>query len=343
MHIHGGITEYDADVLDFSANINFLGMPQAVREAAMLGVAESERYPDVHSRIFCEAAAAAHGVTLQMVLAGNGAAELIYALMRAMMPQNVLLMAPSFYEYEHAAALCKAQISYITLTQQEGFLPGERYIEALDHDPELAVLIQPNNPTGHILPMHVLEAVKRSLERGKTTFLVDECFLDFVTLGQQYSLIPYLKKYKKLIVLKSMTKLYAIPGLRIGYALSSNQKLLDQTREQMQPWNLSLPAQHAGRACFSQKEYVEESLNALEKEKRSLLAALARLPITVYGHDANFIFFRAQSDLSEKLLKRGIRIRDCSNFTGLSDGYFRICVRNSNDNRRLLQAMEEIR
>ncbi len=340
MYLHGGIT--DEKLLDFSANINFLGMPQKVREAAILGVMQSERYPDPQCHALKEVAATYHTISPEMIVFGNGASELIYGLFLALQPKRVLMHAPIFQEYVQAATNVGAKMTFAPLKREQDFLPDEAILEEITPEISLVVLVQPNNPTGHMLKKELFSKILKRCEACGCHLLIDESFLELVDEEKQYSCIPLLQEHPCLIALKSLTKLYALPGLRIGYVLSAEEKLIQKMENILPSWNVSYPAQEAGCACFLEDNFVRETRMQLFMQKKNLLNQLLRFPIKVYGHDANFIFFEGPTSLGEKLKKMGIVIRDCSNFRGLKEGDYRICVRGETDNRRLIEELRAL-
>lgn len=376
MHQHGGDIYNHNHVLDFSSNINFLGTPKKVLEAACQGVLGSHVYPDIQCRALREAISVSEGVAAEHILCGNGAADLIFSLVHAVAPTKALVLSPTFHEYEQALQSVSCQITYHELSDSRDFLLGEDFLTALTPDLDLVFLCNPNNPTGQLIPGGLLEAILFQCRTHNTLLVVDECFLDLVSDGEVRSMKPYLADHPNLFVLKAFTKLYAIPGLRLGYGLCSDTNLLMRIRECSQPWNVSLPAQLAGIAATNEQEYVRDSLAALDLERRYLLSELNTLPVQVYGSAANYIFFSIRNSnrttdtetdhtvhsggsahklidtgepqgipslsLYEECLSRGILIRDCSNYRGLGDGYYRIAIRSHADNQALIHTLKEV-
>lgn len=348
--LHGGDiyqkNPIEKEWLDFSANINFLGMPETVRRAATDAVALSVHYPDVRKRELTCMLAKQLSLSEDMILWGNGAAELLYAFAFAVRPKKGLLAAPSFLEYEQAlsASGCKTEHVYLKRTEQFRFAE-ETQKELLEkiRETEVLILCNPNNPTGWLLSEEFLLECMEECEKQGTYFLLDECFLEFTEEGT--SLIPFCPKHPHLIVLRAFTKMYAMPGLRLGYAVSGNPEMREAMERVVQPWNVSLPAQMAGIAALQEKDYPARTREALRQERDYLLSGLedcrgAAGPIhTIYGSEANFIFFSAEKELGGWMKQKGILIRDCRNYLGLREGDFRIAVRNRDDNRILLQAM----
>ncbi|MCI8598276.1 MAG: threonine-phosphate decarboxylase [Lachnospiraceae bacterium] len=330
------------DLLDFSANVNPFGMPSGVREAVIAGLEQSLHYPDPLCRQLRMAIGRKEGMDPEQILCGNGGADLIYRLVYACRPKKALVTAPSFAEYEEALSQIEAQICH-------WFLPEDMTIkadilEAVTEDLDLIFLCNPNNPTGLLTERETLLAV---LEKAKTCCVrvcVDECFLDFVREQEDYTLKNFLDVYPNLILLKSFTKLYAIPGLRLGYVLSSDKELLKQMRAAGQPWAVSEPAQCGGMAALQATGFRERTIDLVDRERAFLKEELEKMGLLVYEGRANYLCFLAkgEKELYEKLLERGILIRRCRNYPGLTEEHYRVAVRGHEENQFLLEALKKI-
>ncbi|MDD6212563.1 MAG: pyridoxal phosphate-dependent class II aminotransferase [Clostridiales bacterium] len=342
MHIHGGDIYSRKIRMDFSANLNFLGMPESVAQAACQGVLMSEHYPDVHCRELRSAIAARDHVDSQWILCGNGAADLIYSLVLAEKPRKAVVCCPTFHEYEQALETVGCDICWVMLEKEEDFRYTERILEAITPDTDLLVLCNPNNPTGQILPTELRDCLLERCRICHTRFLLDECFVDFLPNREENTAVNLLEAFPELIILKAFTKLYAMAGLRLGYALCTDQSLIRRMQEVSQPWNVSLPAQQAGVAACGESEYVKKYRRLLAVERERLRNAFEERGARVYGSQANYIFFQSREDLGEQLLKQGILIRDCSNYRGLGPGYFRTAVRGEDENRELIRSLDRL-
>lgn len=330
------------ELLDFSANINPLGMPKGVREAVIKGLSRSLHYPDPFCRKLCKALGEKEGVSADAVLCGNGGADLIYRLVYALKPRKALVTAPAFGEYEEALGQTEAEICYYRLPASMEI--GEGILEAVTEDVDLVFLCNPNNPTGILTDRKLLIKLLKRAEAGKTWVCVDECFLDFVREKEAFTLTGYLAEYPKLVILKSFTKLYAMPGLRLGYVLSGSRELLERMRRAGQPWAVSEPAMEAGLAALEEQNFREQTLALVEGEREQLEAKLKGFGFQVWPGKADYLCFRAlgEPDLHKKLLERGIVIRHCANYQGLTEEDYRVAVRTHEENMRLLEAVEAV-
>ena len=342
MHKHGGDIYTHKNVLDFSANMNFRGMPEQVKQAAKKAIDDCGNYPDPDCRQLREAIAVREQVSAEHVICGNGAADLIFTLVRAKRPKRALLPAPTFYEYEQAleSAGCKTDRYY--MQAEKGFQPEEDFIEHITPQTDLVFICNPNNPTGVLTEPALLERILERCISCGVLLVVDECFNDFLKEPERYSVKSHLEKSDQLFILKAFTKMYAMAGLRLGYGLCRNRELLSEMKKSSQPWSVSLPAQMAGIAAAQERKFAAESREQIREERDFLTARLRERGYQIIGSKANYIFFRGPEDLYEKCLKQGILIRDCSNYEGLTRGWYRIAVKNRADNLRLLEVMEDV-
>jgi threonine-phosphate decarboxylase len=203
-------------------------------------------------------------------------------------------------------------------------------------------LCNPNNPTGHLVSKEFLLQILEKCKEKNIILVVDECFNEFLDAPKVYSVMDQIEKYHNLFILKAFTKTYAMAGLRLGFGVCDNQKLLERMSEVNQPWAVSIPAQFAGVAALKEVEYVRESKKILATERAFLKEALTKLGLTVFDSKSNYIFFKANPNLQEECKKRAILIRNCDNYVGLEPGYFRIAVKMPEENRKLVKVLEEI-
>lgn len=339
--VHGGDVYRHPDVIDYSSNMNPLGTPKSLLQAVTDSLGRISQYPDVRCEKLTNALADYEGVEKQQLICGNGAADLIFSLVQAVRPKKALIQAPTFAEYEQALRSVDCRVTYFD-SSAEGFYITERYLEALKEKPDIAFLCNPNNPTGFLIEPSLLERIVAVCEMQQTLLVVDECFQDFVPVKKQFSLKGQLKNSTHLFILKAFTKRYAMAGLRLGYGITANGKLLSRMEEITQPWNVSLPAQEAGVAALKETAYVEAGLQMVQQELFWLKENLKRLGLTVYDSQANYLFFEGPADLKERCLERKILIRSCSNYPGLGEGYFRIAVRKHEDNEKLIAVLTDV-
>ncbi|SFA92780.1 L-threonine O-3-phosphate decarboxylase [Acetitomaculum ruminis DSM 5522] len=342
MHVHGGDVYNKSGVIDFSANINLAGIPKGISDAAKAGVDFSIHYPDVKCRKLKEAISDYIKIPTDYIRCGNGAADIIFSMVFAKKPKKALMPAPSFYEYEQALRAVDCEIEYYILKEENEFSFDDGFIDALDDTFDIVFICNPNNPTGRLSSPEYLRKLLKKCSENNVLMVLDECFNDLIEEPEKYTIEKDILDNKNLLVLKAFTKIFAIPGLRLGFGLTSNKELLEKMAEVSQPWSVSVPAQMAGVAALKETEYVKKSKALIKEEKEFLLSEFDRLGIKVFGHGANYIFFKSIDNLSEMTKERDILIRDCSNYVGLKNGYYRIAVRGHEDNVKLISLFEEL-
>lgn len=340
--VHGGDVYRHPDVIDFSANINPLGTPPKVVEAAREAAGKMEHYPDVCCQELKKALAAYEGVEEAWIRCGNGAAELIFSLVLAVRPRRALLYEPTFAEYRQALGSWGCRVETVYLREEEGFRLGEDFLEQIKPGLDMVFLCNPNNPTGLLIDRGLLERILKKCRRVGALLVVDECFLDFVEGREQWELKPYLESCPHLVLLKAFTKRYAMAGIRLGYCLCSNEKLLERMAAVTQPWNVSAPAQAAGVAALKEEEHVKQARNLVLRERSRLRKEMIRLGLEVWDSQANYLFFKGPAGLCESCLQRKLLLRSCGNYPGLTQEYYRIAVRKPQENDRLLEALGEL-
>ena len=346
VYTHGGDIRtaqaaYSGEVLDFSANLNPLGMPDPVRQAA--AQADCAPYPDPLCRELRAAIAAHDGVAPEQVLCGSGAAELIFRLAYALKPRRALVTAPTFSEYEGALSAAGCAVARHLLRRERNFDVDEGILEAIGPDTELVFLCTPNNPTGRLISRDLLLRIAEKCRDLGAVLAVDECFLPLSCGGP--GLAPWLVEYPNLLLLRAFTKSYAMAGLRLGYALCADTALLERMSAGGPPWSVSTPAQAAGLAALTQCPHWPEKARAfLEGERPALAEGLSALGLDVVPGQANYLLFRAAgvADLKERMLTQGVLIRSCANYHGLGEDWYRVCVGQAEQNRRLLAALSEV-
>ncbi|MBE5859294.1 MAG: aminotransferase class I/II-fold pyridoxal phosphate-dependent enzyme [Butyrivibrio sp.] len=328
--LHGGEIYGKKIEYDFSVNLNPYPCPDKVREALTRAVSDVGQYPDMSQTLFREAIASSKGdnISADNVIGGNGASELISAVVRLIAPKKVLLPVPSFYGYRHALNMIpNCKIEEHLLDSRDGFELTETFLQKITDKTDLIILANPNNPTGKCISDDILSKILYRCKETKTAIILDECFFDLSSgraSGEKYvGIIP------DLFVINAYTKLFAIPGVRIGYAISG-KKEIEALKKFLPEWNMSIFSQKAGCACadiVQNSDYVSKSLDYIRAQREELIKSLSGF--TVYDSDTNYILMQTDKDIFDRLLENGILIRDCSNFIGLKKGFYRIAVKDS--------------
>ena len=340
---HGGDTYENPGLLDFSANINPLGTPPGVVAAASRALTQLSRYPDPYCRELTAAISEYEKVPRERILCGNGAAELIYSFCQALRPKKALVPMPSFSEYAAALEDSGCECVPYHLSREADFALTEDFLAALDDfSGELVMLCNPNNPTGQVIEKPLMERIAQKCSEKGSFLFVDECFLELTQGGETLSLKGELERRDNLLLLKAFTKSYGMAGLRLGYCLSGNPRLLEKMSRTTQAWNVSLPAQLAGTAALKEGEFLRRATEIIHSQRPVMAAAMEHLGLTVIPSRVNYLLFYSEKELRAPLLERGIQIRSCANYPGLNQHWYRAAVKLPEENRRLLRAMEEI-
>lgn len=345
--VHGGDwagyrARFGHDALDFSANVSPLGLPQGVADAIVAALPTADRYPDPLCRELRTALSRAEQLPEPWILCGNGAADLIYRLVWALQPRRALLPAPTFAEYAAALESVGCEVKRKTLHEADDFAVTEAFVQAVNQSIDLVFLCQPNNPTGQITPPELVQRLVRRCADCGAVLVVDECFLDFLQQRDALTAKPLLQAAPNLVILKAFTKLYAMAGVRLGYALCSNTELLAKMQAAGQPWGVSSLAQAAGAAALRETAYADAVRALIADQRPKLAAGLRALGLQVIEGSANYLLFRAPETLGAALQQRGVCLRSCGNYPGLSAGWYRTAVRTAPENEQLLQTMREV-
>ena len=345
--VHGGDwagyrARFGHDALDFSANVSPLGLPQGVADAIVAALPTADRYPDPLCRELRTALSRAEQLPEPWILCGNGAADLIYRLVWALKPRRALLPVPTFAEYAAALESVGCEVKRKTLHEADDFAVTEAFVQAVNQSIDLVFLCQPNNPTGQITPPELVQRLVRRCADCGAVLVVDECFLDFLQQRDALTAKPLLQTAPNLVILKAFTKLYAMAGVRLGYALCSNTALLAKMQAAGQPWGVSSLAQAAGAAALRETAYADAVRALIADQRPKLVAGLRALGLQVIEGSANYLLFRAPETLGAALQQRGVCLRSCGNYPGLSAGWYRTAVRTAPENEQLLQTMREV-
>ena len=338
---HGGDV-YDGEIrLDFSANTNPYGTPQAVLNAMSAVLTRVHQYPDPYCRELVKAVSEFEAVPKDWILCGSGAAELIYSYCEALGPGRAMELAPTFSEYSLALERVGCQVERYPLKKENYFSLTEGFLPALERSrPDVLFLCNPNNPTGQVIGLPLLEKILNLCDRQGTALFVDECFLDLSDDG--VSLKARLGEHPKLFILKAFTKSYGMAGVRLGYCLCSDSELLEKMSHSVQPWNVSTLAQAAGAAALGERGFLQKTRALIPQERQWLQKELEKLGFWVCPSHANYILFHGREDLYGRLREQGIAIRSCGNYHGLEAGWYRIAVRLHGENECLIRAMKEV-
>ena len=324
------------EVLDFSANINPLGPSPKAVEAIKQGIDRVRVYPDENSASLVRALSDRLRVPAEAILAGNGATELLYFWLRAVRPRTAALLVPTFSEYRKALESVGATIQAIPLRADDHFR-----LPRVTTNADVVIVTNPNNPSGAYAPPEEMSDWIGRFDPS-TQIFVDEAFVEFTA---QPSLVRYIERFPNLWVLRSMTKFYALPGLRLGYLVGSAVPKLAEKRE---PWQVNALAELAGIASLEDRGYEEGTMQVIQRERIRLWKELQTIPaIRAFPASANFFLARTEREetldrLIASLCEGKILIRDCRKVEGLEGPYFRFAIRTRPENARLLDHLRKL-
>ena len=330
----------EKNIIDFSASINPLGIPESVNSAIKDNIKYLYNYPDPDAKRLRSQLAKHHKINPESIICGNGSTELIYLVARALRPERVLIPAPTFSEYERACEIsCKLRVESYQLKQENNFdIDPDKFIQKMKGC-DAAFLCNPNNPTGRVLKKADAIKIADASRKLKCYLVVDEAFIDFCP---DESVMTEVQHNPYLIVLRSLTKFYALSGLRIGYGVFP-LNITETIKKHKEPWTVNSLAQTAGIAAFKDTAFKKKTFRVIKQEKDFLEKEFKRLEISCIPSEANYYLLRIThaKEIISALRNKGILVRDCSNFKGLDNSYMRIAVRSRRENEVLIKELSK--
>ena len=332
-------------IMDFSASINPLGIPTAGLRAIRSALKQIVHYPDPDCWQLRQTLAQQCGVDPDMILVGNGSTELIHLLPRALAIKSALIMGPTFEEYARALTNAGSSVQYVHARREERFRPPLkevlRQLSAMRSRIDAVVLCNPNNPTGQVMNRQVVREIAEVVEQQQAWLIVDEAFIDYC---QTHSVISILSEYPRMMVLRSLTKFYAMPGLRIGYLVGAS-KVVDQLKDRQPPWSVNSLALAFSRAVLHDHVYATQSRTFMKSERSRFMRGLRSLSgIRVFPSTANFLLIELPAstcarEVTDRLAYERLLVRDCSTVPGLTTQMIRVAIKTAKENRRLITAL----
>ena len=324
--------------LDFSANINPLGLSEKILQTLSDNLRGVVNYPDPQAAELKRAISKRYGVAEKNLVLLNGAAEFFYLYLNTTRPERVIIPVPSFSEYERAARAAQCRVKFFYTCAEENFSVNVNKLAAEIKSPSDCVIIgRPNNPTGNLI---AAEEILRLAQVANV--LIDESFTDFLDAESIRKFIS-----EKISVVQSLTKIFAIPGLRLGFAVVE-ENLATRLNLSKDVWNVNFLAQKAGVAALSDEEFLIRTRAWLAAEQKFFIERLANLRgVEVFPPTVNFVLLKFDSSaLAEKVLselrREKILLRSCANFAGLDGSYLRSAIRSRRENLLLLNALKNI-
>lgn len=341
---HGGLFSSglkNHDVLDFSTNVNPLGISKKVDTAIKKGISKASIYPDPDSRELLKSLAKYTKISPRNIVIGNGATEIIYHFCNAFLSErsHVLIPIPTFLEYEKAVRLNCSKITFFRTFDLE--LDISRFIQKIPYN-GCVFICNPNNPTGKLVSKTNIRKIVFAAKKRNAFVFLDECFIELVPNSNE-SLVNNIHHHSNLFILRSLTKSFGLAGIRLGYGVGPRGiiSLLDKTKI---PWNISVLAQLSGIASLSDKSHINKAKKLIKRESKYLKNSISKIPgFHVIDSSTNFLLINTEKDsriLQKKLLEKKILVRDCSTFRGLKKDYIRIAIKTHRENQRLVSSLE---
>ena len=331
------------DIIDFSSNINPKVIPN-LEKYILEGLEECRSYPDINYTNLKNNISKYINVKSNFIIPGNGATEIIYLLMKSI-GKKIAILNPTFSEYERSAKLSGLEVINLKLDEKNQFYIDLDYIKSNIEKFDSLFVCNPNNPNGKV---KYLEELLELMKANNKLLIVDETFMEFVGDEEKYSLVKFIDKYENLFILKAVTKFFGMPGLRLGYGLTSNKEIIEKIYNYKEPWTINSFADNLSNYIFEDKKYIKNSKDYYISERKYMLQELRNIKnIVVYDSDTNFLLIRLKTKRAnemkvELLIKGNILVRDASNFIGLDDSYIRVAIKSHEENKILIKNMKDL-
>ncbi len=336
------------DIVSFSANVNPLGISRKLKKELASHIDEIASYPDREYTDLRKCIAEYARTDYRNVLVGNGSTELISLVIQILKPAKALIIGPTYSEYEHEVSLQGGRSHYFRLQEYDDFnLNLEALQNSLAADVDLLVICNPNNPTSTQVGRSTMRKILDTCKEKDIFVMVDETYVEFSDDYPNITSIPLTQYYNNIIILRGISKFFAAPGLRLGYAICGSRRLLKEIEGRKNPWTINSLAAAAGEIMFKDAEYINETTRLISSERKRICQILSsKSEIKFYKPSANFVLIRilnetTSEELFEAAIKKGLMIRDCSTFPFLDNKYIRFCFMRPEDNDALLDALFE--
>ena len=338
------------DITSFSANVNPLGISPKMRATLIDRIDAVTAYPDREYTALRKQIGAYVNTPYENILVGNGSTELISLFIQIKHPKKALILAPTYSEYEREISLGGGTCLYYALKEEEDFLLNvEDFKNSLNDGVELLVICNPNNPTSTAIPQNTMRQVLDTCKQRGIFVMADETYVEFAPDYAAVDSIPLTLEYDNLVILRGVSKFFASPGLRLGYAVTGNHALLQEINTRKNPWTINTLAAIAGELMFSDTEYIEATKTLIQSERARIYKELKTWDsVKVYEPTANFILVKilkegvTADDLFDHAIRKGLMIRNCSSFPFLGNQYFRFCFMSPEKNTELLETLKEL-
>lgn len=338
------------EIIDFSGNINPLGVPESIKNTIRENADMICTYPDVSYKKLRESIEDYTGVKSEYIVVGNGSTELISLFIKTLLPKKSIIISPAYSEYERELKLVGSEIELFPLQEDDDFkLNIEKLKNKLNNDIDLLVLCNPNNPTGSYLTACEIDSLLSFCVEKNIYIMIDETYVEFSDSDKNVEAMPLIKKYKNLFIIRGTSKFFASPGLRLGYCICSDKDLLNSVSEKKDPWSVNILANLAGIVMFKDTEFIKKSKKLIVSERNKIIKELSELnKIKIYDTQSNFILIKildkniTSAKVFDSLIKDKIVIRDASDFPYLGNHFLRFCILSPENNDLLISKLKSI-
>lgn len=331
-------------IMDFSSNINPLSPSPKAFEFLKKNLSLIKTYPDPLYKNLKEAISKYSSCATDNIILGLGSTELLTNAINLINPKKALILSPSYSEYENELNKINAEIFFYTLKLENNFrIDLDEIINLINkNNIELFVFANPNNPTGSILKKDQIEEI---LKKTCAYIIVDETYIEFTDM-KIFSSVGLIKNYNKIIISRGTSKFFGVPGLRLGYALNSQKDLLNKFTNKEILWQINICADLMGQVMFKDKEYIENAFSYIKEQREKLMSELENIPsLKAVNSSGNFILVKLKKgsvkSLVKKLRENLIIVRDCSDFKGLDESYFRFCILDKKSNEIFIEKLRD--
>lgn len=338
------------DIVNFAANVNPLGISPNLQHELSHNMDIITTYPDREYTSLKKTISEYAKTGTENILVGNGTSELISSFIRHITPKKAVIIGPTYSEYEHEVSRVGGKAYYLPLYEEDDFKLNTDYLlNKLDKQTDMLIICNPNNPTSSCIDLVTMRHILDACTENHIYVLIDETYIEFVNALEAYSAVSLSQFYSNVIILRSTSKFFAAPGLRLGYAITGNPDLIAKINSTSKPWMINSIASEAGQIMFRDKEYIDKTINLIHAERDYCYKELLELEgFKPYKPYANFMLVRinkkdvTSNDVFEEAIKKGMLIRDCSTFPFLTSQYFRFCFMKHEDNKRLIECIKSL-
>ncbi|MCQ2491775.1 MAG: aminotransferase class I/II-fold pyridoxal phosphate-dependent enzyme [Lachnospiraceae bacterium] len=338
------------DIVSFGANVNPLGISPMLRDNLASHIDAITSYPDREYTDLRKAISRYVGADFNRIMVGNGSTELIGLFIQIQNPKKAMLISPTYSEYEREILLSGGTCTYHFLQEEDDFhLNVDALLSSLTSEYDLLIICNPNNPTSTIIPRPDMDRIVGTCKELGIFVLVDETYIEFTQNMEAFTSIPLTDTYDNMVILRGISKFFASPGLRLGYAICNNPGLYEEMSKIKNPWTINSLAGVAGEIMFSDEAYIKASKEFTYEERAYCLDRLEKMPYAkAFDSYGNFILVKISKDdltsygVFEACIKKGFMIRDCADFAGLDDHFIRFCFMEHEHNEGLMDVLETL-